>query len=130
MGTPLPNLSDALSCPICWGPGRALGLSPPPLQVTLTFADIGKTLAWVPGAGEPPDGDFILPQHSDDGCFYVLEVTDNLVMFVFFQEGQTRVESTSTAGHSAYISTDGECEKESENEGTTFFEGGTAVVTI
>jgi len=77
MGTPIPpeRKPDPVpagdDCGICWGIGKPLGDGPPPSQVIATFEGVEKGQYWIPGNGEPLDGDYVLTQGENHPCWWV-----------------------------------------------------------
>ena len=89
MGVPVPPplIVDPVSpgdlCASCWGVGKTFGDTPTPESVTVNFSGISKGPIWTPDFGEPPDGDFIIPQNEVISCFFRLRIGDILYVVIW-----------------------------------------------
>lgn len=131
MGTPAPIFSEGILCVNCWGPGQSFGPGTSPEFMSLASEGIEKGPSWVPGNGEPLNGEFTLTQRSVTPCVYRWDGNGQERWQVAFGAASTVIIGRSFGGQQMFSEITGtECVDSFENQESNFFVNGTATLFI
>lgn len=127
---PTPPVPPGEPCPFCWGEDKEFGNVPTPSTVSINFSGISKGPNWQAADGEPPEGDFDVPQNVEEGpCNF--HIRTDIDIELNYAPTSTLLFGSKVGGFGFFFSIhEEECINVLSSSLDDHFSGGTAVVTL